>query len=191
MSKRTIIVIAIVAIAVVAALVVWQLTQTTAPKSGTTTTTPTGPEGTPTPPPKAGPSALYPDASRTPGFANPDITQANISENICNKNWSTKSIRPPEEYTTGLKKTQMHDWGLPGTTGDYEEDHFISLELGGNPRDPRNLWPEPYQPVPGARQKDTVENYLHEQVCSGAMTLVAAQTAITTDWYKIYLQIHK
>jgi len=23
----------------------------------------------------------------------------------------------------------------------YEEDHLISLELGGNPRDPKNLWP--------------------------------------------------
>ena len=27
---------------------------------------------------------------------------------------------------------------------DYQEDHLISLELGGNPTDPRNLWPEPY-----------------------------------------------
>ena len=24
----------------------------------------------------------------------------------------------------------------------YEENHFIALELGGNPRDAKNLWPE-------------------------------------------------
>ena len=26
-----------------------------------------------------------------------------------------------------------------------EEDHLISLEVGGNPFDARNLWPEPYK----------------------------------------------
>jgi hypothetical protein len=26
----------------------------------------------------------------------------------------------------------------------YEEDHLISLEDGGDPTDPRNLFPEPY-----------------------------------------------
>jgi len=27
----------------------------------------------------------------------------------------------------------------------YEEDHFISLEVGGHPKDPKNLWPEMYE----------------------------------------------
>jgi len=140
---------------------------------------------------KAGPEWLYPDPNRTPGFANLEITQANIEETICNPEWHTKSIRPPSSYTSKLKKQQMLSWGLSGTTTDYEEDHFISLELGGNPTDPRNLWPEPYYPSPGARQKDVVENYLHKQVCSGTITLKAAQDAITTDWYEVYLKIHK
>ena len=139
---------------------------------------------------KAGPAELYPDAALTPGFANPDITQANIGETICNPAWSTKSVRPPSSYTTRLKREQMQQLGLPGGTGDYEEDHFISLELGGHPTDPRNLWPEPYNPKPGARQKDVVENYLHQQVCAGAMTLVQAQRAIASDWYKVYLEVH-
>ena len=83
----------------------------------------------------------------------------------------------------------MQEWALPGTTADYEEDHFISLELGGSPSDPRNLWPEPYGPKLGAGEKDVVEKYLHKQVCSGALTLEEAQKAITKDWYRIYLQI--
>jgi hypothetical protein len=52
----------------------------------------------------------------------------------------------------------------------HEEDHLISLENGGHPRDPRNLLPEPYKTqidgqTVGARQKDTVENYIHSAIC--------------------------
>ena len=138
---------------------------------------------------KAGPAWLYPDPNSTPGFPNPEINQANIESTICNPEWHTKRVRPLSSYTAKLKREQMHDRGLPGTTADYEEDHFISLELGGNPTDPRNLWPEPYHPSPGARQKDVVENYLHKQVCAGTMTLKEAQDAITKDWYEVYLRI--
>jgi len=77
------------------------------------------------------------------------------------------------------------------STTDYEEDHLISLELGGNPTDSSNLWPEPYNASisdGGARYKDKVENYLHEQVCAGSMTLREAQTVIVNDWYKVYKQ---
>ena len=138
---------------------------------------------------RTGPATAYPDVSRTPGALNPEITQDNIRETICNPNWSTRFIRPPESYILRLKKEQMRELGLPGTMADYEEDHFISLELGGSPTDPRNLWPEPYGPKPGAKEKDVVENYLHRQVCTADMTLVEAQKAITTDWFSIYVQI--
>jgi hypothetical protein len=138
---------------------------------------------------KMGPASIYPDPNRTPGVANPDITQANINDTICNPNWSTKMIRPPESYTGRLKARQIDEWELQGTMSDYEEDHFISLELGGNPTDPRNLWPEPYRPKPGAREKDVVERQLHKQVCEGTLTLDQAQRAITADWYKVYLTV--
>ena len=62
---------------------------------------------------------------------------------------------------------------------DYEEDHLISLELGGNTTDPKNLWPEPgASPNP----KDKIENLCHEKVCSGQITLGQAQQEIATDW---------
>ena len=71
--------------------------------------------------------------------------------------WSTSTIRPPTSYTNPLKLTHMQQYG--DTVNDpsaacmlssknkvcYEEDHLISLENGGDPRDPRNLWPEPYK----------------------------------------------
>ncbi|MGA2735901.1 MAG: hypothetical protein ABSG65_00450 [Bryobacteraceae bacterium] len=138
---------------------------------------------------KTRPRAAYPDPHRTPGATNPDVTQTNIGKTICEPGWSTRNVRPSESYIRRLKLQQMRDWALPGSPADYEEDHFISLDLGGSPADTRNLWPQPYRPRPGAREKDVVEGYLHAQVCSGKMTLVDAQQAIVADWCSIYFLI--
>ncbi len=122
---------------------------------------------------------------------NPDITQGNIDETICNPEWSTRSIRPPANYTNRLKFEQMEEDGDSDTNPrDYEEDHLIPLELGGNPTDPNNLWPEPFDTSiqdGGARSKDRVENYLHREVCSGDLTLEEAQREIVSDWYHVYV----
>jgi hypothetical protein len=150
---------------------------------------------------RVGPRYLYPDPAITPGAVNPAITQANINQTICNPNWSTKMIRPPASYTNNLKRQQL---GSPRfkdkTSSHYEEDHLISLELGGDPRDPKNLWPEMWGtpgtpltakgPFPhhlvGAKTKDAVENALHKAVCAGTLTLQEAQEIIRTDWFKYY-----
>jgi hypothetical protein len=137
-----------------------------------------------------GPGDLYPNPLETPGATNPDITQANIGDTICNPRWSTESIRPRAAYTNHLKVEQIREYGYADTNPkDYEEDHLIPLELGGSPTDPNNLWPEPYQasiPDGGARSKDKVENYLREQVCSGNLGLEEAQREIAEDWYRVY-----
>ena len=66
----------------------------------------------------------------------------------------------------------MRQYGETGPLSAYQEDHLISLELGGDPADPRNLWPEPY---PRAAQMDQIENELNAQVCDGSLTLAQAQ----------------
>ncbi len=116
-----------------------------------------------------------------PGSTNPAVTQENIQQTVCVPGY-TATIRPSSDYTTKLKKQQMMAWSLKGFPQDYEEDHFISLVLGGNPTDPKNLWPQPY---PEARQKDTVENYLHRELCAGRMTLKDAQKNVK-NWKPIY-----
>ena len=80
----------------------------------------------------------------------------------------TKTIRPPTSYTNELKQKQMREYGVGGSMSDYQEDHLISLELGGHPTDPRNLWPEPY---PRASEVDSIENELNAKVCSGELSL--------------------
>jgi hypothetical protein len=63
---------------------------------------------------------------------------------------------------------------------------LISPRLGGDPNDYRNAWVEDYRGSFNAHDKDRLENYLHQAVCSGQMTLRAAQEAIATNWVKAY-----
>lgn len=129
-----------------------------------------------------------PDPALTPGATNPSVTQATIGSTICVSGWAA-TVRPPSSYTTSLKGTQITEYGYADTNlADYEEDHLVPLELGGAPKDPANLWPEPYAvtladgtPV-GARVKDQLENRLRSLVCAGSMTLARAQQLIRTDW---------
>jgi hypothetical protein len=116
-------------------------------------------------------SSVLASATLTPGVLNASVTQSTIRSTICRRGWTT-TIRPPTEYTSALKLRQMGAYGETGPPTAYQEDHLISLELGGHPTDPRNLWPEPY---PRASEVDRVENDLNAQVCSGALTLVEAQ----------------
>ncbi|MFC5722890.1 hypothetical protein ACFP1Z_22240 [Streptomyces gamaensis] len=123
-----------------------------------------------------------PDSSCQPGAYNPDVTQDTIGSTICTPGW-TKTVRPPASYTNALKVRQIHEYGYSDTdTADYEEDHLVPLELGGAPRDPKNLWPEPRYGSQPAEDKDTVENRLKRAVCDGDAKLDDARSAIATDW---------
>ncbi|HEY0807789.1 MAG TPA: hypothetical protein VGD84_22175 [Pseudonocardiaceae bacterium] len=123
-----------------------------------------------------------PDPSCTPGVTNPDVTQATIGSTICKSGW-TSTIRPPTSYTNPLKVQGIKDYGYSDTNlSDYEEDHFLPLEVGGAPRDPKNLWPEPHAGNQGSASKDGVENAVKRAVCNHTATLAAAQQAMLTDW---------
>jgi hypothetical protein len=89
-----------------------------------------------------------------------------------------------------MKHRLMRLYRVRGSIHDYELDHLIPLELGGCSDCEANLWPEPRNVFPGASEKDEVEEYLHHQVCSGAMPLAEAQREIAADWYAVYERIH-
>src|SRR5881392_2611218 len=101
--------------------------------------------------------AVLADAGRTPGVLNPDVTQATIRSTI--------------DYTDELKRRQIRAYHESGPSSAYQEDHLTSLELGGHPTDPRNLWPEPY---PRASEVYSIENELNAKVCSGDLSLEQA-----------------
>ena len=123
-----------------------------------------------------------PDPRCTPGSLNAAVTQATVSSTICRSGY-TRTIRPPESVTGAEKRASLAAYGDSGPLRAFEYDHLVSLELGGAANDPRNLWPEPgATPNP----KDGLENRLHAMVCSGRITLAAAQRQIAGNWVASY-----
>lgn len=124
--------------------------------------------------------ALLPDPTVTPGL----VRTGNRNDPAICGNGTTSTYRGTTEK---MKKEVCELYGVAQCPleGKLEIDHLISLELGGAD-DVKNLWPEPAEPRPGFHEKDLVENWLNRQVCSGAMTLAAAQKGIAADWYVYY-----
>jgi hypothetical protein len=122
-----------------------------------------------------------PDRRCTPGAVLPNATTAEI----CVAGYSTSVRNVPYRE----KRAVYAEYRITRhTRGQYEVDHLISLELGGS-NVIANLWPETARPVPGFHQKDAVENYLHDQVCAGTMTLAAARRIIATNWLAEYRKL--
>jgi len=119
---------------------------------------------------------ILPDSIKTPGVFIHDAT----AETICHKGYSA-TVR----HVTDKQKNDVFKEYELERSGSYEVDHLISLELGGS-NDTRNLWPESYNGIWGARIKDALENRLHNLVCDGKLSLREAQLAISTNWIKAY-----
>jgi hypothetical protein len=119
------------------------------------------------------------DLSMTPGG------RLNVSlAKLCQPGY-TQTVR---NVPLPIKKQVCALYGVPPehcNGHEVEIDHLISLEIGGS-NDKKNLWPQPYKPDPGAREKDKLENWLHKQVCAGNMPLATAQRGIAADWYTGY-----
>ncbi|MEW2306183.1 hypothetical protein AB0958_40585 [Streptomyces sp. NPDC006655] len=127
------------------------------------------------------------DPKCTPGAVSPAVTQANLKSTICRKGGYTSGVRPSAYVTGKEKRLNAASYGFTGKMSEAEYDHLISLQLGGDPNDDRNLWVEPADPGHKDSQgvnnrKDPVETKLHTAVCAGRITLAAAQQAIVTDW---------
>ena len=133
----------------------------------------------------AAPSAAV--LPRVPGVLNPDVTQATIGSTICVHGW-TATVRPKVSYTNALKLKDLppNDKNM----ANYELDHLVSIEDGGAPADPRNLWTQTYNDPYGARVKDVLETKVSRMVCNGQLTLDQARAALSPNWmlgYQTYV----
>lgn len=123
-----------------------------------------------------------PDSACTPGA----VLNVTASQ-VCRSGYASSVRNVP----TSVKNKVYAEYEIAShTPGQYEVDHLISLELGGS-NEIANLWPETASPTPGFHQKDQVENYLHDQVCSGKMSLAEAQQTIASNWMAVYNQMPK
>lgn len=121
------------------------------------------------------------DPACSPGDIFPNVTK----DQVCQSGYASSVRNVP----TSVKNKVYAEYNIKShTTGQYEVDHLVSLELGGS-NDISNLWPEAANPKPGFHEKDKVENYLHDQVCSGTISLQKAQIEIATNWLNVYNQM--
>jgi hypothetical protein len=130
------------------------------------------------------PSGSLPNHGLTPGESFTGVT----AQQVCVSGYAGRARNVLREQY--LQVYASYGIPYPEPSGTYELDHLVPLELGGDNSN-RNLWPESAAPVPGFHQKDQLENYLHDAVCSGRMALADAQAGIASDWialYRLYLQ---
>jgi hypothetical protein len=86
-----------------------------------------------------------------------------------------------------LQQRVFQEYGLrDAPVQNYEVDYLISPGLGGTD-DIRNLWPRPrYNTTWNSFIKDQLEDYLHQAVCNGKVSLATAQQDVATDWISAY-----
>lgn len=100
----------------------------------------------------------------------------------CVKGYATRR-RPTVWQALKLKRQALQRYGLsplnPLNWSGYTLDHLVPLELGGLPLSLLNVWP---QLKADAKRKDAEENHLRRLVCTGTITLAAAQQAMIADW---------
>jgi hypothetical protein len=127
---------------------------------------------------------VLPDRQCSPGAYFSGLTRAVL----CSTTFRTSSIRNVPDS----EKHQVEaGYGMvPKAYGrTIEIDHIVSLELGGS-NDISNLFPEPGSGPASYHVKDKLENKLHALVCSGSMTLRAAQVGISTNWRALYKTVY-
>jgi hypothetical protein len=112
---------------------------------------------------------------------NPKLTPGKVRttsvREICSPKFRTAKYR---KTTLAQKKAVCHSYGVKNCPryGAMELDHLVPLELGGAD-DTRNIF---VQMAPWYHEKDKLENFLHAAVCSGTMSLPAAQQCIAKNW---------
>lgn len=119
-----------------------------------------------------------PDTSCSPGAVFANIT----ASQVCKAGYASSVRNVPQS-----EKNQVYaEYGITQhAPGAYEIDHLVSLEIGGS-NDIKNLWPQSYTGPFNAHIKDTLENFLHNQVCAGKLQLQCAQKAISSNWITAY-----
>jgi hypothetical protein len=121
---------------------------------------------------------LLPNQSLTPGATRPvtlgDLCSANHDEVV-------------RSVSDTLQRRVFQEYGIRDKHSErYEVDYLITPGLGGAD-DLKNLWPEPrYNTRWNSFVKDQLEDYLHQSVCGGKLSLETAQRDVAGDWISAY-----
>ncbi len=119
-----------------------------------------------------------PDPSLTPGLAD-----SRTRQDLCPPAAGSGPARVSRQMALAVFRAH----GIPAPRPRaYELDHLVPPELGGATAR-ENLWPQPYKGlVWNAGAKDALEDRLLDAMCSGEVSLSAAQRALAADWVAAY-----
>lgn len=71
----------------------------------------------------------------------------------------------------------------------YEEIRFVPPSVGGNPSDPRNLWPKPQISAWDAAQKERPKLVTSRMVCTQEITLAEIQQAVSANLIEVWKKL--
>lgn len=125
-----------------------------------------------------------PDKACNPGLADPRVTQDTLATTICAPGYIAR-VSPPRAYLDELRAQQLQAYGFQGDPEKYTEDHILAVGLGGDPRDPRNLWPQTQDGLV-ADYKAEVETWARDEVCAGRRSLASVQSQMLLNWRVVY-----
>ena len=127
-----------------------------------------------------------PNNAATPGVVNTKVKPANINQTICKPSW-VKTALPKASALNRVKTAQMKAAKYAaGDAKKYELDHRIPIEVGGDPRNPKNLWLQPLDIQWNALVKNKLETYVQTEICAGRMKLADGQAIFQRDWVDVF-----
>lgn len=126
------------------------------------------------------PGKWLPDKACTPGAGDAAVrasvlgTPGNLRATICTPGW-VGTARAPDQELVPVKAAAVVAYNVRGQS---VLNYLVPLSLGGS-SDVSNLW---VMPVEIGNPKDRVDATLNKAVCSGTISLGAAQNAIANNW---------
>lgn len=116
-----------------------------------------------------------PDARVTPG-AVVSVTAAQV----CEPGYARRARHPYDDAARAMSRAVRREYGVRGPG--YRVDHLVPIEVGGDPFNIRNLWP---QPASESFAKDELENAAHDRICSSQnpeATMREVQREFEINW---------
>jgi hypothetical protein len=132
--------------------------------------------------------SLWPGMSNAqkPDWLDPHVTQSTIVDTICVPGYAER-VLPSFEVQMRQKSRLLKQRSIDDSfASEYALDHRMPVLLGGSPNSAANLDLRRWEGPAGQRRKERLAVYLKRCVCTGDITLKAAQAAMAGDWPNQY-----
>ncbi|WP_277184939.1 hypothetical protein [Caballeronia sp. BR00000012568055] len=124
--------------------------------------------------------------AQKPDWLDPQVSQATIVDTICVPGYVDR-VLPSFDAQMKLKEKLLKQRSIDESfAAEYALDHRMPVLLGGSPTSPANLDLRRWEGRSGQRRKERLAVYLKRCVCTGDMTLKAAQGVMAGDWASKY-----